>query len=68
MVKNFGMVIPSEWIGLTLGEAREKAIRDGLISRIGEIDGRAQMLTEDLASNRINFRVRDNKVVDVYTG
>ena len=68
MAKNFGIITPSEWKGLTLEDAKKKATNEGFTTRISEIDGRSLMLTMDFKSDRINFRVRDNKIVEAYTG
>jgi hypothetical protein len=68
MAKNFGIITPSEWKGLTLEDAKKKATNEGFATRISEIDGRSLMLTMDFKSDRINFRVRDNKIVEAYTG
>ena len=68
MARNFGIITPSQWVGLTLEEAQTKATNDGFTTRITEIDGKSLILTMDLKSNRINFRIRNNKVVEAYTG
>lgn len=68
MAKNFGLINPSEWAGLSLTEAEQKAKIEGFKTRISEIDGKALMLTMDYKNDRINFRVRGNKIVEAYTG
>ena len=67
-VKNFGMITESEWIGLTIKEAIEKAEAWGFNYRIVEENGRPLMVTSDIKANRINLRLMDNKVVGVYGG
>jgi hypothetical protein len=68
MARNFGLVVPSQWLGLSLQEAYIKAENDGLSTRVSEIDGKPVMLTMDFKSNRINFRIRGNKIIEAYTG
>jgi len=68
MAKNFGIVNPSDYLGLTLEIAKVKAKEDGFSPRVVELDGSSIMLTEDLKNNRINFRVKNNLVIDVYPG
>lgn len=68
MARNFGMVTPSEYIGLTLEEAIEKATREGFTTRIAERDGTVYFLTQELKNNRINFRVKNNLIKDAFPG
>jgi hypothetical protein len=68
MAKNFGIINPNEYIGLILEEAQEVAKVNGFSTRIVEKDGTALFVTMDLRNNRLNFRVRDNKITDVYPG
>lgn len=68
MAKNFGLITPSDWKGLTLEEAQLKAETDGFSYRIVERDGEAFILTMDMKSNRINFRVSGDIVIEAYTG
>jgi hypothetical protein len=65
---NFGIVTPTEWVGLSIDKAYEQANVRGFVGRIVEQDGRAFMVTMDLKPNRINFRVSNGTVTDVYTG
>ena len=67
-VKNFGMITESEWIGLTIKEAIERAESWGFNYRIVEENGKPLMVNMDLKLNRINFRLRDDKVTGVYGG
>ena len=57
-----------QWKGLTLDEAIKKAESIGYIHRIVERDGRHMMLDMDAKSNRVNFRVKDDYIIAVYTG
>jgi len=61
-------ITESQWKGLTLDEAIKKAESIGYIHRIVEIDGRHMMLDMDAKSNRVNFRVKDDYIIAVYTG
>lgn len=67
-LKNFGMITEAEFTGLSLEEARNKAENDGFVVRIVENNGEPFILTTDYYSDRINFRVRNNKVIGVYGG
>lgn len=61
-------ITESQWIGLTIAEAIEKAKSIDYIHRIVEEDGRSLMLDMDAKSNRVNLRLRNNIVIGVYTG
>jgi hypothetical protein len=61
-------ITESQWKGLTLDEAIKKAESIGYIHRIVEIDGRHIMLDMDAKSNRVNFRVKGDYIIAVYTG
>jgi hypothetical protein len=61
-------ITESQWKGLTLDEAIKKAESIGYIHRIVERDGRHMMLDMDAKSNRVNFRVKDDYIIAVYTG
>jgi hypothetical protein len=68
MIKNFGMVVSADYVGMTLEVATVKAKENGFSSRVVEVDGKSLMITEDLKNNRINFRVKGGVVTDVYPG
>lgn len=57
-----------EWIGLTLAEAIQKAKNIGYTHRIVEENGVPKMLEYNNKSNRVNLRLRDDKVIGVYPG
>lgn len=61
-------ITEKEWIGLDLNDAINKAKSIDYIYRIVEKDGESFILTMDFLSNRVNLRLRDNKVIGVYTG
>jgi hypothetical protein len=67
-MNNFGIVNPSEWVGMTLENAKNKAEHQGYTVRVTEINGNPLMVTHDLKSNRINFRISNNLITDAYTG
>lgn len=68
MATNFGIMSPSDYKGLTLEKAEEKAKINGFNTRIVEIDGKALMLTMDFKTDRINFRVSGGIILEAYTG
>ena len=68
MATNFGIVSPSDYKGLTLEKAEEKAKINGFNTRVVEIDGKALMLTMDFKSDRINFRVNNGIISEAYSG
>jgi hypothetical protein len=61
-------ITEKEWIGLSLKEAIRKAESISYIHRIVEIDGKHMMLEMDAKSNRVNFRVKGDYIIAVYTG
>ena len=61
-------ITESHWKGLTLEEAIKKCESIGYIHRIVERDGKHMMLDMDAKSNRVNFRVKDDYIIAVYTG
>ena len=67
-MRNFGIITESEWTGLSIKDAIEKATSDGFIHRIVEENGVQYMVTMDLNPSRINFRVSNNKVTAAYGG
>jgi len=62
------LISEKDWIGLTIAEAINKAKSIDFVHRIVEEDGRSLVLPYDNKSNRINLRLKDNKVIGVYTG
>lgn len=62
------LITEKEWIGLTISEAIEKAKSINYTHRIVEEDGNSIILPYDTKSNRINFRIRKNHIIGVYTG
>lgn len=68
MLKDFGLVNASHYVGVSLEKAQMIASQNGYTTRIVEKDGQGFMVTEDLKNNRLNLRVRNNIVTDVYPG
>jgi len=67
-LRNFGMITPDEYIGKSYADARKYAEDGGFTTRIVEENGNLFMLTMDVKSNRLNFRLKNNIVIDVYGG
>ena len=67
-LRNFGLITPSEYIGKVYQEARIYAEDGGFSTRIVEEDGVSYMLEMDVKSDRLNFRINNNIVTDVYGG
>jgi len=61
-------ITESQWIGLTLAEAIDKAKAIGYVHRIVEENGNSLIVAADAKSNRVNLRLRDNIVIGVFTG
>lgn len=62
------LITEKEWVGLTIAEAIEKANSINYTHRIVEENGESKILPYDTQSNRINFRVKNNFIIGVYTG
>lgn len=56
------------FIGLITSAAQALASSKGLSSRVIEIDGVPQIVTEDFRPERFNFTIRDGKVIQVTKG
>lgn len=61
-------ITENEWMGLTLKEAIEKAKNIGYDWRVVEENGVAKMVEYSNKSNRVNFRLRGDRVCGVYPG
>lgn len=61
-------ITESEWKGLTLEQGIEKAESIGYTHRIVEENGNSLMLEYSVKSNRVNFRLRNNIIIGVFTG
>ncbi len=67
-LRNKGIYSKSEYVGKSLEEATRYAEEGGFITRIVEKEGIPLMLTHDVKENRLNFRIKNNTVVDVFGG
>ncbi len=67
-LRNNGIIEKREYVGKTLEKANEYAEAGGFITRIVEKDGNAFVLTMDVKTNRLNFRIKNDKVIDVFGG
>lgn len=67
-LRNNGIIEKREYVGKTLEEATKYAKDGGFTIRIVEEDGKTFMVTHDHKTNRLNFRLNNNKVTDVFGG
>jgi hypothetical protein len=67
-LRNGGIITKTEYVGKTLEEATKYANEGGFLVRIVEKDGNPVMLDMTNKANRLNFRVRDQIVTDVFGG
>ena len=57
-----------DYIGKTVAEARETALDRGLSFRITHADGEQTMSTCDLREDRVNAKITNGIVEEVYRG
>ena len=62
------MITKKEYVGKTYPEARAYAEEGGFTTRIVEENGQALMLEYSVNDRRLNFRVSNNIVTDVFGG
>ena len=67
-LRNNGMITKKEYVGKTLQEAIKYATDGGFVTRIVEKNGKAEMLDISARADRLNFRLRDEIVTDVFGG
>ena len=67
-LRNNGIIRQGEYEGMTLDEAVVYAEQGGFTTRVTEKDGNSFMLTMDYRTDRINFRVRNDIIIDAYGG
>jgi hypothetical protein len=67
-LRNNGIYSQDEYVGKSLEDATKYAEEGGFITRVTETDGKPLMLTMDYRGDRLNFRVFNEKVIDVYGG
>jgi hypothetical protein len=62
------VITESHWVGMTVEDANERAKGIGYTCRIVEENGVSFMVNADVRSNRLNLRIRDGKIIGLYTG
>jgi preprotein translocase subunit YajC len=67
-LRDNGIITERQYVGKSLEEATKYATDGGFIVRIVEVDGDVKMVTMDVKTNRINFRVKSGYVTAVYGG
>jgi hypothetical protein len=67
-LRNGGIITKQEYVGKLLEEATQFANEGGFVVRVVENDGNSIMLDMSVRGDRLNFRVRGGKVVDVFGG
>ncbi len=67
-LRNNGLITKSEYVGKTYEDAKKYAEEGGFITRIVEKDGDSFMLTYDVNDRRLNFRINNHFVTDVFGG
>ena len=67
-LRNNGIITKTEYVGKTYDEAKKYAEDGGFTTRVVEKDGNSFMLTYDVNDRRLNFRLRDDFVTDVFGG
>jgi hypothetical protein len=67
-MRNNGIISQNEYVGKTYQDAKKYAEEGGFITRIVEENGNSFIYELDNKSNRLNFRIKNNIVTDVYGG
>jgi hypothetical protein len=67
-LRDNGIITEKQYVGKTLDEATKYAEEGGFVVRVVEVDGNSKMLTMEVKSNRINFRVVSGYVTAAYGG
>ena len=68
MKKNDTKIDPNKFIGLSLQDANNLAISEGLISRISKRGTKSISFKKDFRSDRINFEIEDKDKKDYIAG
>ena len=68
VLRNNGIITQSDYVGKKLDDAKEYAERGGFTIRIVEENGISKMLDMSVNQNRVNFRVSNGVVTDVFGG
>jgi hypothetical protein len=67
-LRNNGIITQKEYVGKTYTEARKYAEEGGFETRIIEENGKTFMVEHNVNQRRLNFRISNNIVIDVYGG
>ena len=67
-LRNNGLITKNEYVGKTIQQASQYAEEGGFTTRVVEVDGNALMLEYSVNDRRLNFRVSNNIVTDVFGG
>jgi hypothetical protein len=67
-LRNGGLISKEEYVGKTLQEAKKYAEDGGYTTRIVEQNGKTLMLDMSVKADRLNFRVYNDRVTDVFGG
>lgn len=67
-LRDNGIITEKQYVGKTLDEATKYAEEGGFEVRIVEIDGQSKMITMDVNSNRINFRLNGGFITAAFGG
>jgi hypothetical protein len=67
-LRNNGLITKNEYVGKTIQHASQYAEEGGFTTRVVEVDGNALMLEYSVNDRRLNFRVSNNIVTDVFGG
>jgi D-serine dehydratase len=67
-LRNGGIITKNEYVGKTYEDARTYAEEGGFTTRIVEEDGKTFMLEYSVNARRLNFRISNNIVTDVFGG
>lgn len=67
-LRNNGIITQNEYVGKTLEEATKWANEGGFTTRIVEENGVAKMLDMSNRGDRLNFRIKNGIVTDVFGG
>lgn len=67
-LRNGGMISKEEYVGKTLQEATKFAEEGGYTVRVVETNGKAEMLDMSVRPDRLNFRIKNDFVTDVFGG
>jgi len=67
-LRDNGIITERQYLGKSLEDATKFAEEGGFEVRVVEVDGKSKMITMEVKSNRINFRVIGGYVTAAYGG